>query len=334
MTSLLIAASAAIASATLCVVLLPLLLRYALARPNARSSHTIPTPQGGGIAVLGGCCLALALGLALTATPGRDIAIVMGCASLLALVGAWDDIRPLPASVRLALQGICVGLVLVFAAPGLRLFPELMPVAVERGLALLAGVWFVNLTNFMDGLDWLTVAGLVPLLGALAISAGFGLLDPATAWIAAGLCGGLLGFAPFNRPVARLFLGDVGSLPIGLITAYLLYRLAGEGALAAALILPLYHITDATLTLIRRLARGERVWEAHRSHFYQQATTNGHKVMAVVGAIALLNGVLIALAAWSVLAPGLSIQLVCLSLALLFTALLLRHFSRPSRHHG
>lgn len=331
MTPFLITAAAAIASAALCVALRPLLLRYALARPNARSSHTVPTPQGGGIAVLAGCFLTVGVALALTAMPGRELLIVMGAAGLLALVGAWDDIRPLPAGIRLALQGLCVGLVLVLAAPDLRLFPGSMPLAIERGLALLAGVWFVNLVNFMDGLDWITVAGLVPLLGALAISAGFGLLDPGTAWLAAGLCGGLIGFAPFNRPVARLFLGDVGSLPIGLVTAYLLYRLAGEGALAAALILPLYHVADATLTLARRLARGERVWEAHRSHVYQQATVNGHSVTAIVTSVALLNLVLIGLAALSALTPRVDVALACIALALLFTALLLRRFSRPRR---
>lgn len=328
---LLIAIAAAALSAALCVVLRPLLLRYALARPNARSSHAIPTPQGGGIAVLAGCFAAVALALALTAAPMRELAIVMLAAGLLALVGAWDDIRPLPASIRLGLQGLCVGLVLSYAAPGLRLFPELMPLAVERALALLAGVWFVNLVNFMDGLDWITVAGVVPLTGALALSAGFGLLDPGSAWLAAGLCGGLLGFAPFNRPVARLFLGDVGSLPIGLLTAYLLYRLAAQGALAAALILPLYHLVDATVTLLRRLARGERVWEAHRSHFYQQATTNGHGVPAVVARVALLNLVLIALAYLSTLTTRLDATLLCLATALLLTGLVARGFTRPAK---
>ena len=101
--------------------------------------------------------------------------------------------------------------------------------------------------------------------------------------VAAALCGALLGFAPFNKPVARLFLGDVGSLPIGLLVGWLLLQLAGTGALAAAILLPLYYLADATITLLRRLARGEKVWEAHRSHFYQQATDNGFSALAVSG---------------------------------------------------
>jgi UDP-N-acetylmuramyl pentapeptide phosphotransferase/UDP-N-acetylglucosamine-1-phosphate transferase len=209
----------------------------------------------------------------------------------------------------------------------LRLFPEIMPLMAERALALLAGVWFVNLVNFMDGLDWITVAGIVPLAAALALAGSYGVVDPVTGWLAAGLCGGLIGFAPFNRPVARLFLGDVGSLPIGLLTAYLLYRLAGAGAFAAAVILPLYHIADSTITLLRRLARGEKVWEAHRSHFYQQATTNGFSVLAVVGRIGLLNLVLVALAAITVAWPQLWVQLACLLVAAGLTGLLLRRFA-------
>jgi UDP-N-acetylmuramyl pentapeptide phosphotransferase/UDP-N-acetylglucosamine-1-phosphate transferase len=327
---LLIVAVAALAAALLCVALRPLLARYALARPSARSSHSVPTPQGGGIAVLAGALLALGLALTFASPPAEarnGLILVLAAAVLLAIVGAWDDIRPLSPGIRLGLQAFCVGIVLFLAAPELRLFPEMLPFAVERGLALLAGLWFVNLVNFMDGIDWITVAGIVPLSGALALAGAAGVLDPATGWLAAALCGGLLGFAPFNRPVARLFLGDVGSLPIGLLTAYLLYRLAGTGALTAALLLPLYHVGDSSITLLRRLWRRERVWEAHRSHFYQQATVNGFDVSGIVARVALLNLGLVALAALSLRFPDGRAQLACLLAGIVLTALLLRRFS-------
>jgi UDP-N-acetylmuramyl pentapeptide phosphotransferase/UDP-N-acetylglucosamine-1-phosphate transferase len=329
-TPLLLIALAAGLAFVLCLLLRPLMMRYALARPNARSSHRIPTPQGGGIAVLAGAFLALGLAMAfipMDAGARQGLVLVMVASALLAVVGAWDDIRPLSPALRLPLQFLCVGIVVFYAAPEVRVLPETLPLWAERGLALIAGAWFVNLVNFMDGIDWITLAGLVPLSGAVALAGGYGIVDPATGLLAAALLGGLIGFAPFNKPVARIFLGDVGALPLGLLGAYLLYRLASTGALTAALILPLYHVMDSTITLLRRLARGEKVWQAHRSHFYQQATDNGFKVIEIVAQVALLNLGLIALAVVSIAAPALWAQLACLLAALALTIGLLRRFS-------
>src|SRR5206468_2684505 len=157
------------------------------------------------------------------------------------------------------------------------------------GFLIVGGVWFVNLVNFMDGLDWMTVAEVVPITACLAMLGLIGALPAGPALTAAALLGAMLGFAPFNRPVARLFLGDVGSLPIGLLVGWMLLKLAASGALAATLLLPLYYLADATITLLKRLARGERVWQAHRTHFYQQATDNGFSVIAVAAQVFSLN---------------------------------------------
>jgi UDP-N-acetylmuramyl pentapeptide phosphotransferase/UDP-N-acetylglucosamine-1-phosphate transferase len=138
----------------------------------------------------------------------------------------------------------------------------------------------------------------------------------------------MIGFAPFNRPVAKLFLGDVGSLPIGLLVGYLLLVLAGRGHLAAALLLPLYYLADATLTLLRRLLRRERVWHAHRTHFYQRATDNGLSVRAVVWRVFAVNVVLALLAVATVLLPGLTVSLGALALGAALVAWLLADFSR------
>ena len=123
------------------------------------------------------------------------------------------------------------------------------------GLALL---WFVNLTNFMDGIDWMTVAEVVPVSAGLVLFGLMGALPREAMLAALALCGAMLGFAPVNRPVARLFLGDVGSLPIGLLLGWLLIVLAGSGHVAAALLLPLYYLADATMTLLRRRRRASR----------------------------------------------------------------------------
>jgi UDP-N-acetylmuramyl pentapeptide phosphotransferase/UDP-N-acetylglucosamine-1-phosphate transferase len=127
------------------------------------------------------------------------------------------------------------------------------------------------------------VTAAVVLLGLL------GQVPPETTIVSAALCGALLGFSPFNRPVAKIFLGDVGSLPIGLLLGWCLLHLAYNGQLAAALLLPLYYLADATVTLLRRMYRREPIWVAHRSHFYQRATDNGFTVWRVVSEVFMLN---------------------------------------------
>ncbi|MBO1905722.1 glycosyltransferase family 4 protein [Microvirga sp. 3-52] len=320
----------ALLSAFLIAVLKPVLVRYALARPNARSSHKVPTPQGGGIAVVGAVLTAMAVGFALIGVPDKFLQSILAaaCASLvLAIVGAIDDIRPLPAGLRLVLQIAAVAAVVL--TTGIRVLPEWVPPVVEQVVLILGGVWFVNLVNFMDGLDWITVAEMVPVVGAIAIL-GFGARMPLPViFVASALCGALLGFAPFNKPVARLFLGDVGSLPIGLLVGWMLLHLAGTGAVAAAILLPLYYLMDATITLLRRLARREKVWEAHRSHFYQQATNNGFSVMSVSAHVFGLNLVLAGLAAMTLVWPSGAVQIAALALGTVLVGLVLRRFSQP-----
>lgn len=316
---------AAALCAGLILMLKPLLRRYALARPNARSSHSVPTPQGGGIAVIGAAVAITGLFLSMWfGEMPQGWLVLAGGTLVLAGLGAVDDIRPLPALFRLAVQVAVVGLIVTRAegriAPG-------VPLALEHGLAILAGVWFVNLVNFMDGLDWMSVAEIVPVSGALVLLGIAGFLPAMPTLVAAALLGAMLGFAPFNRPVARLFLGDVGSLPIGLIVAWLLHRLAIEGGVAAAILLPLYYLADATLTLIARLRRGERVWEAHRGHYYQRATGNGLSVSAVVGRVLVLNLALAALAGATLLWPVWPVTLLALGAGCALVALLLRRFA-------
>ncbi len=329
MTVLTIIIMAAGLSATLILALRPLLLRYALARPNARSSHRIPTPQGGGIAVVGAALFVAAVGYALAKISApQGLPWIVAATVVLALVGAVDDIRPLPAALRLILQILAVAAV-VIAVGGGRVLPEAVPSWLERGILILAGVWFVNLVNFMDGLDWMTVAEMVPITAALTMFGLGGVMGGGETVMAAALLGALLGFAPFNKPVARLFLGDVGSLPIGLLVGWLLYRLALEGGLAAALLLPLYYLADATLTLLRRLAGGERVWEAHRSHFYQRATDNGFTVLSVATHVAALNGALALLSALTLVADAWPVDLAALTVGGTLVAVTLRRFSTP-----
>ncbi|WP_041802160.1 glycosyl transferase [Rhodopseudomonas palustris] len=322
--------SAAALAALLIRLSLPLLRRYALARPNARSSHTTPTPQGAGIAVVAATLL-VAGGLIWLQAPAALATLlpVFAAALLLAAIGAIDDIAPLSVTPRLIAQAVAVA-AMVWALPdGLRIAPFL-PEWLERAGLLVGTLWFVNLVNFMDGLDWITVAEVVPVTGALAALGLIGTLSWPDAVLAAALGGACLGFAPVNRPVARVFLGDVGSLPIGLLLAWCLIELAAQ-SWAAALLLPLYYLMDATLTLLRRLAKREAVWQSHRSHFYQRATTNKFTVMQVVSEVFVLNLGLAALAIGAALSHSPIIEAGLLALGVAAVAVVLTRFSRPRR---
>jgi len=324
-----------ILAAALCagivIVLLPWLKSYALARPVARSSHREPTPQGGGLGVIIATFCVVWLAATTTVALPQDalaqLAVLTGAAVLLACVGLLDDMRGLSPGPRLLVQCLAVGLIVTLLPSDARLFPA-VPLWLERAGIVLAGIWFVNLVNFMDGIDWMTVAEAVPITGAIVVLGLAGVVPPSATVVALALFGAILGFAPFNRPVARLFLGDVGSLPVGLVLGWLILLLAFNGYRAAALLLPLYYVADTTITLLQRIARHEPFWEAHRSHFYQRAVAGGLTVPAVVARVFGTNMALAALALASVAAGDAMTSLLCLICGASLVGFLLAHFAR------
>jgi UDP-N-acetylmuramyl pentapeptide phosphotransferase/UDP-N-acetylglucosamine-1-phosphate transferase len=325
--SLAAAILAVLLSSAVTFTIRPLMLRHALAKPNARSSHRIPTPQGAGIAVIAATLIAAFAVMAFAGSAMKIPAIVFGATLFIAAVGFADDVHSIPVLPRLLLQAASVAAI-VFAAPESLRIVETLPLWIERGLLLLAGLWFVNLVNFMDGLDLMTAAEAVPVSAAIALLGWLGEVPASTTIVAAALCGALLGFTPFNRPVAKIFLGDVGSLPIGLLLGWCLLQLAWHQQLAACVLLPLYYLTDATVTLGRRMIRREPFWAAHRSHYYQRATDNGFTVWQVVGEVFALNVVLAALAIASTRLQSPAIAILLVAAGALAVALVLYRFSR------
>jgi UDP-N-acetylmuramyl pentapeptide phosphotransferase/UDP-N-acetylglucosamine-1-phosphate transferase len=320
--------AAAVLSASATWAIRPLLLKHALAKPNARSSHCIPTPQGAGIAVIAATLVVAGAIIGCADTLHLNIPIVVfGATLFVAIVGFADDVKSIPVLPRLMLQAVAVGAIL-FTAPGDLHVIAACPIWIERGLLMLAGLWFVNLVNFMDGLDWMTAAEVVPVTGAMVVLGSLGDFPVLPTIVAAALCGATLGFAPFNRPVAKIFLGDVGSLPIGLLLGWCLLQLAWHQQLAVALLLPLYYLLDATVTLLRRLVRGELFWAAHRSHFYQRATENGFTALRVVSEMFVLNLGLGALAIASSRTQSPVIQVLLLVIGASAVAFLMLRFSR------
>ena len=327
-----IVVSAMLMCIALIIFLRPVFKRYALARPNARSSHTVPTRQGGGIAVVA-ATIVVSTGILYTASDEAGtipLAIVFSAVVLIAIVGTVADIHPDYVVPRFLLQAVAVAAVIFSLPDELRVAP-LLPWWVERALLIFGGLWFVNLVNFMDGLDWMTVAEVVPVSAAVAAIGLQDMLPPWAIVVSLALCGAMIGFAFFNRPVARLFLGDVGSLPIGLMLGWLLVLVAGNGAPVAAILLPLYYLADATITLLRRVLNGEKVWQAHRSHFYQRATDHGLTVIQIVRRVFVVNLLLAALALATVLRPSREFDIGALIAGAVLVAWLLLSFVRGRR---
>ncbi len=309
--------------------------RRVLDRPNERSSHAVPTPRGAGIAVVSAAVAAWALGRWIeTGEPPADAA-VLAAAVLLGVVSFADDLRGLPAAPRLAAQVLAVAAGLWVLSETGGPFAAILPPALDLGLSGLLWMWFVNLFNFMDGIDGLSGVETAAIATGLAGLAATGLapaalLDPSVALLAAAL-----GFLAVNWAPARVFLGDVGSVPLGYLLGWLLLSAAAgapgeKAAWAAAAILPAYYLADATIVLAGRLWRRENIFRAHRLHFYQRAAAGGRSHAAVCRRVILCDAALV-LAAWGV-AP--SRPALALALAAAAVAALLLWMARAARGAG
>jgi UDP-N-acetylmuramyl pentapeptide phosphotransferase/UDP-N-acetylglucosamine-1-phosphate transferase len=208
---------------------------------------------------------------------------------------SWiDDVRSLPAAVRLAVQLVAIGLALRAGLPAGPVFQGWLPPALDGIATAVLWLWFINLFNFMDGIDGLAGGEAAAIGLGLMLFAGIGIgRDPELMMLGAAVAAAAAGFLVWNWAPARIFLGDVGSVPLGYLLGFLLLDQAAQGSWEIALILPLYFLADATITLLRRLWRGERVWQAHREHFYQRAVQRGHGHAAVVQRVIAADLVLI-----------------------------------------
>lgn len=266
----------------------PWLTRVAAARPNARSSHRTITPQGAGLGVVASLVIVgggavLAAGLGEVRLLGL-LAAVLGLAAL----GFVDDMRPLAWRPKLAVHVLAALLAVASLPPEASLLPPALFWA-ERALAILLIVAAVNIVNFIDGIDEITIAHAAP---ALALATGAALLLPiagATGPLAAAGLGAVLGFWSWNRHPAAIFLGDSGSLPLGLILGWLALSLALAGEPVAGLLMLLYPFADGGITLLRRFRAGRRLTEPHRDHAYQRAVDTGLRAPLVALTVALLS---------------------------------------------
>ncbi len=327
--ALALVAAAALLAALLIMLSKPLLVRHLLAHPNARSSHKTATPQGAGIAVVAALFVVLMtvqLGWP-EAVRGPFLFPVILATVGLSVLGLIDDARGLPVWLRFATQSLAA-LLLAFSLPqDLRILPDLLPFFAERALIAFGTVYLINAINFLDGIDWITVAQVVPMTLGVAVLAYLGATPPNIGALALALLGAMLGFAVFNKHPAQVFLGDAGSLPIGLLLALMLTYVAGTNV-AAALLLPLYTLLDSGITLIRRSYNREPIFRAHRSHFYQRAVIGGMSVPAVSLRVFVLCLLLASLAVATVLTRSHVADLILFALGAMATGYVLYVFAR------
>ena len=262
-----------------------LVRRYALTRlidqPNERSSHKIPTPRGGGLAILLVFLLILPIAWLTAQIPGT-LAIGLGfCGGIIGAVGFWDDHASLSAKIRLIIHFVGAGALLTWigAVPTIPIgSKELYLGGIGFAVGAFLIVWHINLTNFMDGIDGLAASQAVFVSAAgCAVAMGYGDYDVAI--LAAVFSGASLGFLCWNWPPAKIFMGDVGSGFLGAMLGGLMWYSAVKhsGAFWCWLILNAAFIGDATYTLLYRLLTGQRWMDAHRSHVYQHlAGWHGH----------------------------------------------------------
>ena len=279
---------------------LKLLIAYNVVdRPGKRSSHEGTVPTGGGIAVICvilSCWMCLAL---ITGTLG-EIRIIVAAAAVLTLISFIDDVTHVPQLARFAAHVAAAALGLTLLPDTAMLFGGLLPLWADRLATGIAWVWFINLFNFMDGIDGITGVETIAVAGGLAtallITASGEGGDWSRALLAAVLAGAASGFLVLNWHPAQLFLGDTGSVPLGYLLGWLLvWTACVAGLWWLALVLPLYYWADATTTLLARGAKGEKFWRAHRHHAYQVAVQAGASHATVAGFIAIINVALVLL---------------------------------------
>lgn len=279
-----------------------LLRRALLDHPNARSSHKTPVPRGGGWAL----AIVLIPGMLLAAAMEKNLALhaglIMG-AVILAAVSWLDDRSQGGAGIGLRLSAhilaACLGS-LAFPPQDL-LFGGALPLWFDRTLMIIAWAWFINLYNFMDGIDGITGVETISIdTGVCIILSAANITDPFAGTLTLLLTGACLGFLALNWHPAKIFMGDIGSVALGYLTGFLLIALAVKGQWASAIILPLYYLADSGITLGRRILRSEKFWQAHRQHFYQRAAQRAGRHDKVVTWIIAANILLIGAAVLAV----------------------------------
>jgi Fuc2NAc and GlcNAc transferase len=300
-----------------------------LDHPNERSSHSVPTPRGGGIAIVISSSLAIA-GFAVRHQIDPALAgTLIGGGLLVAAIGFLDDRRSLPAGIRI-LAHVAAASWAMYMLGGLRIMRmdgQIVSLGVWGDVAgIIAIVWVLNLYNFMDGIDGIAASEAVFVTGAGGVLSIVFEHDLAAGYSAFAIAATALAFLRWNWPPAKIFMGDVGSGYLGYAIAVigLAAGRTSAAALPAWLILGGVFFADATTVLLVRLMRGERIYLPHRDHVYQHLAVrwHGHRpvtlLVCAVNVFGLLPVAVLAIVCQQWAATLAALTLVCLSIAVLW----------------
>ena len=301
--------------------------------PTERSNHQTPKPRGAGIILIPLILFSTSVIFLLEDTLNNNWKIIFGFCLLLSIVSLLDDMKNISAKIRLTFQIFCVFSSLYLFKDQLNIFIRSSEFLIifngieSLGLSfvfcflVMLWVWIINMFNFMDGMDGITsvqISSLSILTNFLAI---LGLIEETFIYFSLILLTISFAFYSVNRPPSKIFLGDVGSIPIGFIAGFILiYNMIMYNLVFPFLIIMLYYIQDSIATIILRFFKKENVFQAHSSHFYQKILRKGYSHDYVLKKIIYLNAILLLLAILAYYYPLISFLLafICTSSLLIF----------------
>ena len=301
--------------------------------PTERSNHQTPKPRGAGIILIPLILFSTSVIFLLEDTLNNNWKIIFGFCLLLSIVSLLDDVKNISAKIRLTFQIFCVFSSLYLFKDQLNIFIRSSEFLIifngieSLGLSfvfcflVMLWVWIINMFNFMDGMDGITsvqISSLSILTNFLAI---LGLIEETFIYFSLILLTISFAFYSVNRPPSKIFLGDVGSIPIGFIAGFILiYNMIMYNLVFPFLIIMLYYLQDSIATIILRFFKKENVFQAHSSHFYQKILRKGYSHDYVLKKIIYLNAILLLLAILAYYYPLISFLLafICTSSLLIF----------------
>jgi len=308
-------------------------------KPSERTNHKIPTPKGAGIIVIPLIIFSSVLVFFLNKTLDLQWIIFFLCCLILLILSFLDDLKSLPSSIRLIFQFSCVSICLFFLKNEIFFFSQNLQLLTTLGLSpnfdffivtialLLFWLWIINLFNFMDGMDGITCIQVIFLSLLVNFLTLLGYFSENIQFLSIMMLASFLAFLNFNRPPAKIFLGDSGSIPIGFLCGLIIIKSIIEyNIFIPLLIISMYYFLDSTLTLAIRFMKGKNIFVAHSEHFYQRILRSGYSHNEVLLKILILSIFLFILSLLSI-----NFKLISLTFAFSITLILIIYFFQKGK---